>query len=87
MIVKFVKTHKIGIQEGVVKKLDEKIANRFIEEGYAKKSNEKEYKAYLKKIHPKPIIKKVPCKECEEKPKGKKTTVCKECEEKRLNKK
>jgi len=88
MIVKFIKTHPLGIKEGTVKKLDEKISNRFIEEGYVIEGTEEEYKDFLKGIAPKQLAAIQECKECDEKPKrGKKKTVCKECEEKRLNKK
>lgn len=92
MIVRFIKTHSIGIPKGTIKNIDNKLAERFISTGYCEEVTEKEYKAYLKKLSDDKIkalnaLNKKDCN-CDEKPKrGKKTTVCKECEEKRLNKK
>jgi hypothetical protein len=94
MIVKFTKAHNIGIPKGTVKRIDNKLAERFIGDGYCQEATEKEYKAYLKKLNDAKVkalkalnTPKTVCKECEENKTSKTKTVCKECEEKRLNKK
>jgi len=94
MIVKFIKDNPIGLPKGIIKNIDNKLAERLIEGEYCKEATEKEYKAYLKKLSDAKIkafkalnTPKTECKECEENKTSKTKTVCKECEEKRLNKK
>ena len=73
MKVQFIKNHSFGIKVGEIKDIIEVNALRYIKEGYC--------------IALEVVEEKHKCKECEEKPKGKKRTVCKECEEQRINKK
>jgi len=48
----FIKDHPSGgMPEGSVSKLKEQIADKFIEQGFAEKSTEKEYEAYKEEFH------------------------------------
>lgn len=49
-IAKFIKDHVAGFKTGDVRKLDDKLFNRLLENGFIKEGTEKELESYIKKL-------------------------------------
>ena len=50
MIIKFIKDHPVGIQEGTVQEVNEKFGNRMISEGYAEEGTQTDLDEFRKSI-------------------------------------
>jgi len=50
MIVEFIKNHPVGIPNGTIKELDEKFAQKMIDQGFAKESNQTELDNFRKSL-------------------------------------
>jgi len=50
MIIEFIKHHPVGIQEGTIKELDAKFAQKMIDQGFANESNQTELDNFRKSL-------------------------------------
>ena len=49
MYIKFIKKHSVGIKEGLVAKVNESFGEKMLNDGYAKKSSEKDFETFKAK--------------------------------------